>query len=78
MYIAAARLGCKGDFVVSEWGISHPSCMNGLKHYCYFVRGSFLARKAVQVLNSWAQIVGLIATLQIVGLIATLLLLFYN
>ena len=38
--------------------------MNGLrKHYSYFVRGSFLARKAVQVLNSWAQIVGLIATL---------------
>ena len=44
--------------------------MNGLrKHYSYFVRGSFLARKAVQVLNSWAQIVGLIATLQVVGLL---------
>ena len=32
MHIVAARLGCKGAMVGTEWASFHPSCMNGLKN----------------------------------------------
>ena len=38
VYIAAARLGYKGDLVVTGWCNSRPGYMNGLsKHYSHLI-----------------------------------------
>ena len=48
----AARLGCTKALVDSGWINCHIGCINGLrKYYSHFVGGSFLAGKAIWLLN---------------------------
>ena len=54
VHMAVARLGCKRAMVGTEWANFHPGCMNRRrKHYSHFLRGSFLAGKAVWTLTRY-------------------------